>query len=112
MRGFEKSEYQNRVMKLRQLMQQHNLEIILITSPHNFRYFTGLDSYFWESPTRPWFLLIPIEQEPIVVVPSIGKTALAKAWVNNIVTWPSPNPEDEGITTLKETILSINSNNF
>ena len=109
MRGFKKSEYQNRIAKLRQLMQQHNLEIILITSPHNFRYFTGLDSYFWESPTRPWFLLIPIEQEPIVVIPSIGKTALSKTWINKIVTWPSPNPEDEGITILKETILSINS---
>jgi len=109
MRGFKKSEYQNRVSKLRQLMQQHNLEIVLITSPHNFRYFTGLDSYFWESPTRPWFLLIPIEQEPIVVIPSIGKTALSKTWINNIVTWPSPSPNDEGITILKETILSINS---
>jgi len=110
MRGFKTSEYQNRVAKLRQKMQKHNLEIILITSPHNFRYFTGLDSYFWESPTRPWFLLIPIEQEPVVVVPSIGKTALAKTWISNIVTWSSPNPEDEGITILKETILSINCN--
>ena len=109
MRGFQKSEYQNRVAKLRQLMQRHNFEILLITSPHNFRYFTGLDSYFWESPTRPWFLLIPIEQEPIVVIPSIGKTALSKTWINNIVTWSSPNSEDEGITMLKETILSINS---
>ena len=72
MRGFNTSEYQNRVAKLRQKMQRHNIDIILITSPHNFRYFTGLDSYFWESPTRPWFLLIPIEQEPIVVIPSIG----------------------------------------
>ena len=110
MRGFNTSEYQNRVAKLRQKMQRHNIDIILITSPHNFRYFTGLDSYFWESPTRPWFLLIPIEKEPIVVIPSIGKTALSKTWINNIITWPSPNPKDEGITILKETILSINSN--
>ena len=110
MRGFNTSEYQNRVAKLRQKMQRHNIDIILITSPHNFRYFTGLDSYFWESPTRPWFLLIPIEQEPIVVIPSIGKTALSKTWINNIITWPSPNPKDEGISILKETILSINSN--
>lgn len=110
MRGFNTSEYQERVNKLRLLMQEHNLDIVLVTSPHNFRYFTGLDSYFWESPARPWFLLIPLKQEPIVVVPSIGQTALAKTWINNIVTWPSPNPDDEGVTILKETILSIKSN--
>ena len=58
MRGFSKKEYQQRVLKLQEKMQENNIDVVLITSPHNFRYFTGLDSYFWESPTRPWFLLI------------------------------------------------------
>ena len=31
---------------------------------NNFRYFTGFDSYFWESPTRPWFLIIPNNKYP------------------------------------------------
>jgi Xaa-Pro dipeptidase len=109
MRGFSEKEYQERTSKLQRKMQDNNIDVTLITSPHNFRYFTGLDSYFWESPTRPWFLLIPQSNDPIAVIPSIGETSLKKTWIKNIQTWPSPQPEDEGISTLIE---SIKKNNF
>ena len=111
MRGFDKSEFEGRVEKACLLMDKNQIDLLLITSPHNFRYFTGLDSYFWESPTRPWFLLIPLNNKPVAVVPSIGQTALEKTWINDIVTWQSPNPDDEGITVLKDTISSIKENN-
>ena len=108
MRGFEIKEYKNRVTRTQKLMGENNLEILLLTSPHNFRYFTGLDSYFWESPSRPWFILLTQKNDPIAVVPSIGENALKKTWIKNIETWESPNPEDEGITKLINVILSIN----
>ena len=107
MRGFSIHDYKMRVDRALELMKKNNLEMLLITSPQNFRYFTGLDSYFWESPTRPWFLLLSINHEPIAVVPSIGKTALQNTWIKNIQTWQSPSPSDEGITVLQEAILSI-----
>ena len=110
MRGFGNAEYEERVKKARQLMQENKLEMLLITSPQNFRYFTGLDSYFWESPTRPWFLLLSINHDPVAIIPSIGVTSLKKTWVQNIKTWQSPNPVDEGVTVLQDTILSIQSN--
>ena len=107
MRGFETKEYQDRILKLQKQMQDKEIDITLITSPHNFRYFTGLDSYFWESPTRPWFLLIPQSNNPIAVIPSIGKTALQKTWIKNIQTWSSPQPKDEGISVLTESLKNI-----
>ena len=107
MRGFDNSEFENRVEKARILMDKNHVDLLLITSPHNFRYFSGLDSYFWESPTRPWFLLIPINSEPVAVVPSIGQTALEKTWIKDVVTWQSPNPNDEGVTLLQENILKL-----
>jgi len=110
MKGFDKAEYEKRVKKARQLMQENKLEMLLVTSPHNFRYFTGLDSYFWESPTRPWFLLLSINHDPVAIIPSIGLTALQKTWIQNIKTWQSPNPDDEGVTVLQDTIMSIQSN--
>ena len=61
MRGFDKTEYKERVNRALKLMESRNLEMLLVTSPQNFRYFTGLDSYFWESPTRPWFLLLSLK---------------------------------------------------
>tara|TARA_B100001123_G_scaffold448851_1_gene611697 strand:- start:672 stop:1826 length:1155 start_codon:yes stop_codon:yes gene_type:complete len=112
MRGFENKEFKERIAKVRKLMEAKNLDFLLITSPSNFRYFSGLDSYFWESPTRPWFLLISINFDPIAIIPSIGETALQKTWIQNIKTWQSPNPKDEGISVLIDTILSFNSNNY
>jgi len=110
MRGFSTGEFEERLRRVRLLMQEKKFEMILITSPHNFRYFAGFDSYFWESPTRPWFLLLSLNHDPIAIVPSIGKTALQKTWIKNVKTWQSPNPNDEGITVLQDTILSIQSN--
>ena len=107
MRGFLEKEYQDRVLKLQKKMQDNNIDLILITSPHNFRYFTGLDSYFWESPTRPWFLLISQSDNPVAIIPSIGKTALQKTWIKNIQTWSSPQPNDEGVSALIESIKYI-----
>tara|TARA_Y100000741_G_scaffold362443_1_gene348235 strand:- start:415 stop:1569 length:1155 start_codon:yes stop_codon:yes gene_type:complete len=109
MRGFEIKEYKERIIKAQKLMEKNNLEMLLITSPQNFRYFTGLDSYFWESPTRPWFLLITLKSNPIAVVPTIGKTAIEKTWIKDIRTWQSPNPDDEGVSSLQNVILSVNS---
>ena len=110
MRGFSTTEFEERLRRARLLMQEKKFEMLLITSPHNFRYFTGFDSYFWESPTRPWFLLLSLNHDPIAIVPSIGKTALNKTWIKNVKTWQSPNPNDEGITVLQDMILSIQSN--
>ncbi len=110
MRGFDNSEFENRVEKARILMDKNHVDLLLITSPHNFRYFSGLDSYFWESPTRPWFLLIPLNSKPFAVVPSIGQSALEKTWIENIATWQSPNPVDEGVSLLKEIICKLMPN--
>ena len=107
MRGFPKEEYQNRVFKLQEKMQISNIDVILITSPHNFRYFTGFDSYFWESPTRPWFLLISLSEEPVAIIPNIGESALKKTWINKINTWSSPNTDDEGVSILTKTIKKL-----
>ena len=83
MRGFENSEFESRVKKARLLMDKNHIDLLFVTSPHNFRYFSGLDSYFWESPTRPWFLIIPNNKQPIAVIPSIGRSALEKTWLKN-----------------------------
>ena len=98
--GFKINEFESRLNSAHKKMHKYDLDALLLTTPHNFRYFTGFDSYFWESPTRPWFLIIPNNKQPIAVIPSIGRSALEKTWIKNIQIWQSPNPEDEGISKL------------
>ena len=103
-RGFPQSEYEQRVARAQAGMYEQKLDAILCTTEANFRYFTGFHSQFWHSPTRPWFVLIPAHQKPIAIIPSIGQQALEETWLDEIHTWQSPNPQDEGISILTHLI--------
>ena len=103
-RGFSISEFEQRLMQAQKIMKSNKLDGILITTPQNIRYFTGYDSQFWESPTRPWFVVVPASGKPIGIVPEIGESEFKKTWLDEIKTWPSPRPEDEGISLVKSTL--------
>ena len=76
-RGFPVDEFQARVARAQAAMCSREMDGIVLSMPQNFRYFSGFDSQFWESPTRPFFVVVPSLGEPIAVVPSIGGPAMA-----------------------------------
>lgn len=106
-RGFTPSEFEIRVERAQRIMRRNELDAIFVTTPPNVRYFTGFDSQFWESPTRPWFVVVPLSGEPIAVIPEIGAPEMALTWVKDIRTWPAPVPEDDGVSLLKETLDAL-----
>ncbi|MDC0060318.1 Xaa-Pro peptidase family protein [Pelagibacteraceae bacterium] len=106
-RGFSTQEFEQRLIKAQDVMQQYKLDGLLLTTPQNIRYFTGYDSQFWESPTRPWFVVVPASGKPIGIVPEIGESEFKKTWLEDIKTWPSPRPEDEGISIVKSTLEDL-----
>ena len=110
MRGFNIDQFEKRTSKAQQLMQHHGLDALLLTTETNVRYFTGFLTRFWESPTRPWYLIIPSKGKPIAVIPSIGKALMSKTWVEDIRTWPSPDLKDDGISLLSDTLEEIAKN--
>ena len=110
MRGFNIDQFEKRTLKAQQLMQHHGLDALLLTTETNVRYFTGFLTRFWESPTRPWYLIIPSKGKPIAVIPSIGKALMSKTWVEDIRTWPSPDLKDDGISLLSDTLEEIAKN--
>ncbi len=110
MNDFPKEEFANRVSKIQENLEKENIEAIIITSPSNFRYFSGLDSNFWESPTRPWFLIISRNDPIKAIIPSIGVAAIEKTFIKNIEVWQSPNPNNEGVTLLKKIIKNFPKN--
>ena len=105
--GFLTAEFEERMDRAKNIMFDHKLDALVLTAPSNFRYFTGFDSQFWESPTRPWFLIVPIVAPPIAVVPEIGALEVQQTWVKNIQSWPAPQPSDDGITLLSAAIQNL-----
>ena len=106
-KGFADKEFENRTLRAQEIMHEYELDGILLTTPQNIRYFTGYDSQFWESPTRPWFVIVPLSGKPIAIVPEIGESEFKKTWLDEIKTWPSPRPEDEGVSLLKSNLENV-----
>jgi Xaa-Pro dipeptidase len=106
-RGFPVDEFEARVARAQAEMHAGEMDGIVLTTPQNFRYFSGFNSQFWESPTRPFFLIIPREGLPIAAVPTIGGPAMQTTWVTDIRTWPAPCPEDDGVSLLHSVLTSL-----
>jgi Xaa-Pro aminopeptidase len=88
-------------------MAQHGLAALLLTTEQEVRYFTGYLTRFWESPTRPWFLIIPSAGKPVAVIPSIGAALMAQTWIEDIRTWSSPDLKDDGVSLLVSALTEL-----
>ncbi|MCL2916094.1 Xaa-Pro peptidase family protein [Shewanella corallii] len=108
-RGFTTAEFEMRATKAQQMMREKEVDAIVLTTEPNVRYFSGFHTQFWHSPTRPWFLILPAEGKPIAVIPEIGASGMAGTWVEDIRTWASPCPEDDGISIVASVLNSLPS---
>ena len=107
MRGFDRSEFNTRVSKAQSLMGANGIDALLLTTEQNLRYFTGYLTRFWESPSRPWFLIVPQSGDPVAVIPSIGAALMAKTWIADIRTWSAPDLVDDGVSLLAQTLSEV-----
>lgn len=105
--GFPAAEFEYRASRAQEIMATHGFDALVVTTPPNFRYFSGFDSQFWESPTRPWFIVVPAEGEPVGVVPSIGASELSKTWIEQVHSWPAPVPDDDGVSLLAGVLSAL-----
>lgn len=104
MRGFVHSEFEARTARAQSMMADAGLSALLLTTEPDVRYFTGYLTRFWESPTRPWFLIVPASGKPVAVIPSIGAQLMGQTWIDDIRTWSAPDLYDDGIGLLSETL--------
>ncbi|WP_187430844.1 putative dipeptidase PepE [Roseobacter fucihabitans] len=103
-RGFPEAEFRQRLQAAQERMGVVGLDALFLSTEPEVRYFTGFLTRFWESPTRPWFLLLPQSGDPIAVIPSIGAHLMAQSWITDIRTWRAPDYDDDGVTLLVDTI--------
>lgn len=100
-RFFNIHEYRSRFNNIQTLMLRQQIDAILLTTKVDIHYFSGLISQFWESPTRPIYLILPaIGNSPIAIIPTIFNEPMKLTWVKEIYTWQAPCKEDDGISLL------------
>ena len=104
---FPAGEYRRRIKALPSEMARGGLDALLLTTPADVFYTTGFLTRFWESPARPWFVVVPAAGEPVAVIPAIGAELMGRCWINDIRTWNAPDPVDDGVSLLADTLMSL-----
>ena len=88
-------------------MAREGLAALLLTTEPEVRYFSGFLTRFWESPARPWFLIVPAASAPVAVIPAIGAALMGRSWIADIRTWRAPDLTDDGVSLLSDTLREI-----
>lgn len=70
---FERSEFERRVSRVRDSMEEREIEVALVTSPTNIYYLTGYSAFSFYVPQ---FLVIPRDRELFLVNRSIDKPSV------------------------------------
>ncbi len=104
---FHTREFAARTERLQAAMAKRGLGAVLLMAEHDIRYITGYLTRLWESPTRPWFLVVPEFGQPIAVIPTLGAPLMSRTWIHDIRIWPSPRPGDDGVSLLCETLAEV-----
>lgn len=104
MTDFPAAEFEARLARAQTLMAAEDFDAILLTTEAEVRYFTGFRSLFWQSPTRPWFVILPQSGPPVAIIPAIGADLMGRTWITDIRSWPSPRGCDEGVSLLVEAL--------
>lgn len=71
-RDFPKDEYDKRLKRARNLMEEVEVEALLLTDPPNIIYLSGFQSALEVSKFRPLMGLVPKEGDPALILPRIS----------------------------------------
>ncbi|TRD14087.1 M24 family metallopeptidase [Palleronia caenipelagi] len=104
---FGAGEYEARCRRTQEAMAGEGLAAMLLTSEPDFQYFAGFFTRFWESPTRPWFLILPATGAPVAVIPGIGTPLMSRTWIEDIRSWDAPDYDDDGVSLLADTLREL-----
>ena len=105
--GFPAAEYRARTERLQAVMRTAGQDALVLTVPADVFYVTGFLTRFWESPARPWFVVVPAAGDPVAVIPAIGAELMGRCWIDDIRTWAAPDPVDDGVSLLAETLAGL-----
>ena len=105
---FPSSEYEARLERVQRAMHRDGIDALLFTTEAEVRYFSGFRTLFWQSPTRPWFLVVPGTGKPVAIIPEIGAALMRTTWIDDVRTWSSPHASDDGVTLLAACLEGAN----
>jgi len=89
---FPRTEYEDRLGRVRKLMEEQKLDVLVFWDPANIRYFSGFHSLHFDSLTiSPAVYVLPLEKDPVIAVPDFfAGVAHAYTYLDDIRIQPKP----------------------
>ncbi|MGK0230720.1 MAG: Xaa-Pro dipeptidase [Gammaproteobacteria bacterium] len=106
-RDFPVAEFERRAAAIQANMREQSVDVLWLSTEADIRYLTGFLTQFWQSPTRPWYVLLPQSGKPVAVIPTIGAECMGRTWVDDLRVWSAPHPHDDGVSLLTDTIKEL-----
>ena len=80
--------FKNNLLKLKQKMNENNIDLAVITDDDNLYYFTGYHDFLHMDFNRPTIFLVPKDDESTLITPLLDVLLVPEDTpVDNIVTW-------------------------
>ena len=80
--------FKNNLLKLREKMNENNIDLAVITDDDNLYYFIGYHDFLHMDFNRPTILLVPKEDESTLITPLLDVLLVPEDTpVDNVVTW-------------------------
>ena len=83
--AFEPAEFRARLERVRERMAEHGVDVLVLFSPANVFYLSGLDNdNFWE----PLALVVTQTEDPVLCLPAFERGRVENtAWVSDVAAW-------------------------
>ena len=80
--------FKNNLLKLREKMNENNIDLAVITDDDSLYYFTGYHDFLHMDFNRPTILLVPKDDESTLITPLLDVLLVPDdTSVDNVVTW-------------------------
>lgn len=101
------SEYQDRYLRIREIMNESGIDLLVITEQENVEYTSGyLSSHWFMHGIIPGVVLFPSQGEPILVVPRFWLgTAQKKSWIQEIIAHSNTHSNPDSFSELLVEII-------
>lgn len=81
------------------------LDCLFLTGEKNIRYLTGFHTQIWVSPTRPCYVILPLEEKPVAIAPVTNVPGFRQtSWIADDRSWPAPRPADDGVSLVVDAV--------
>ena len=87
---FPRAEYEERYARAQQVLRESAIDALFLTGRQNLRYFAGLRDGAWDACHFYFFLLVPAEGTPVLLVSHGFEHLVKQCWIEDVRYWPLP----------------------